>query len=70
MSDNDFIIIDEEKETPVAEEVKETEDAEKKEVSGVSAKEKHEDEYEKICFICHRSAESYHSMSGLYAKEL
>lgn len=43
MSDNDFIIIDEEKETPVTTEGKES-----------SAKEEHEDEYEKICFICHR----------------
>ena len=35
MSDNDFIIIDEEKETPVTTEGKES-----------SAKEEHEDEYE------------------------
>lgn len=54
MSDNDFIIIDEEKETPVTTEGKESFDTEKKEVFQTSAKEEHEDEYEKICFICHR----------------
>ena len=54
MSDNDFIIIDEEKETPVTTEGKESSDTEKKEVFQTSAKEEHEDEYEKICFICHR----------------
>ena len=54
MSDNDFIIIDEEKETPVTTEGKESPDIEKKEVSQTSVKEEHEDEYEKICFICHR----------------
>ena len=54
MSDNDFIIIDEEKETPVTTEGKESSDTEKKEVFQTSTKEEHEDEYEKICFICHR----------------
>jgi len=54
MSDNDFIIIDEEKETPVTTEGKESSDTEKKEVFQTFAKEEHEDEYEKICFICHR----------------
>ena len=54
MSENDFIIIDEEKETPVTTEGKESSDTEKKEVFQTSAKEEHEDEYEKICFICHR----------------
>ena len=54
MSDNDFIIIDEEKETPVTTEGKESSDTEKKEVFQTSAKEEHEDEYEKICFIFHR----------------
>jgi len=48
MSDNDFIIIDEEKETPVTTEGKESSDTEKKEVFQTSAKEEHEDEYEKI----------------------
>ena len=54
MSDNDFIIIDEEKETPVTTEGKESSDTEKKEVFQTSTKEEHEDEYEKSCFICHR----------------
>ena len=79
MSDNDFIIIDEEKETPVTTEGKESSDTEKKEVFQTSAKEEHEDEYEKICFICHRpesvtgnddrSAEPYYGVSGLYAEK-
>lgn len=38
MSDNDFIIIDEEKETPVTTEGKESSDTEKKEVFQTSAK--------------------------------
>ena len=45
MSDNDFIIIDEEKETPVTTEGKESSDTEKKEVFQTSTKEEHEDEY-------------------------
>ena len=45
MSDNDFIIIDEEKETPVTTEGKESPDIEKKEVFQTSTKEEHEDEY-------------------------
>ncbi len=38
MSDNDFIIIDEEKETPVTTEGKESSDTEKKEVFQTSTK--------------------------------
>mgnify|MGYP000290769437 FL=1 len=51
MSDNDFIIVDEEKETPAK---GESSDTEKKEVSHTPEKESHEEEYEKVCFICHR----------------
>ena len=51
MSDNDFIIVDEEKETPAK---GESSDTEKKEVSYTPEKESHEEEYEKVCFICHR----------------
>lgn len=51
MSDNDFIIVDEEKETPAK---RESSDTEKKEVSHTPEKESHEEEYEKVCFICHR----------------
>lgn len=51
MSDNDFIIVDEEKETPAK---SESSDTEKKEVSHTPEKESHEEEYEKVCFICHR----------------
>ena len=49
MSDNDFIIVDtEERDEPVSAE-------EKKEVTvSESEEEKHEDEYEKVCFMCHR----------------
>ena len=59
MSDNDFIIIDEEKETPVTTEGKESSDTEKKEVFQTSSKEEHEDEY----------AEPYYGVSGLYAEK-
>lgn len=49
MSDNDFIIVD----TKEHDEVSATE--EKKEVTvSEDAGEKHEDEYEKVCFMCHR----------------
>ena len=65
MSDNDFIIIDEEKETPVTTEGKESSDTEKKEVFQTSAKEEHEDENEKICFICHRPESVTGKMSDL-----
>ncbi len=49
MSENDFIIVDEkEQDTPASTE-------EKKEVAATEpAGEKHEDEYEKVCFMCHR----------------
>ena len=80
MSDNDFIIIDEEKETPVTTEGKESSDTEKKEVFQTSAKEEHEDEYEKIDLLYlpssgerdrkdDRSAEPYYGVSGLYAEK-
>lgn len=49
MSDNDFIIVD----TKEHDEVSATE--EKKEVTvSEDSGEKHEDEYEKVCFMCHR----------------
>lgn len=54
MSDNDFIIVDEEKETPADSAKNESSDTEKKEVSHTPEKESHEEEYEKVCFICHR----------------
>ena len=54
MSDNDFIIVDEEKETPADSAKSESSDTEKKEVSHTPEKESHEEEYEKVCFICHR----------------
>lgn len=54
MSDNDFIIVDEEKETPADSAKSESSDTEKKEVSHTHEKESHEEEYEKVCFICHR----------------
>ncbi len=54
MSDNDFIIVDEEKETPADSAKNESSDTEKKEVSYTPEKESHEEEYEKVCFICHR----------------
>lgn len=54
MSDNDFIIVDEEKETPADSAKSELSDTEKKEVSHTPEDESHEDEYEKVCFICHR----------------
>ena len=79
MSDNDFIIIDEEKETPVTTEGKESSDTEKKEVFQTSAKEEHEDEYEKYLLYLpssgerdrkdDRSAEPYYGVSGLYAEK-
>ena len=49
MSENDFIIVDEkEQDTPASTE-------EKKEVAATeTAEEKREDEYEKVCFMCHR----------------
>lgn len=49
MSENDFIIVDEkEQDTPASTE-------EKSEVAVTEkAEEKHEDEYEKVCFMCHR----------------
>ena len=49
MSENDFIIVDaEEQDKPASTE-------EKKEVTvSEASEEKHEDEYEKICFMCHR----------------
>ena len=54
MSDNDFIIVDEEKETPADPAKSELSDTEKKEVPHTPKDESHEDEYEKVCFICHR----------------
>ena len=47
MSDNDFIIRDEEKDTPVTTEGKESSDTEKKEVFQTSTKEEHEDVYKR-----------------------
>ncbi len=49
MSDNDFIIVDtEEQDKPAS-----TEEKAEVTVSEIS-EEKHEDEYEKVCFMCHR----------------
>lgn len=53
MSDRDFIIVDEEekekdKQTP------DTQEKEKPVIVEAETKEEKEDEYEKICFICHR----------------
>ena len=53
MSDRDFIIVDEEEK----EKDKQTPDTQKKEkpvIVEAETKEEKEDEYEKICFICHR----------------
>jgi len=70
MSDNDFIIIDEEKETPVTTEGKESSDTEKKEVFQTSA--------EDLLYLPSsgerdrkddRSAEPYYGVSGLYAEK-
>lgn len=60
MSDNDFIIVDQEEEK-AENEIKDnsSDQEEKKEIAAVEQedkekKENEEDEYEKICFICHR----------------
>ena len=52
MSDKDFVIIDEEKKEK--ETTPDTVSEEKTEVIKTEEKKEKEDEYEKICFICHR----------------
>ncbi|MDD2979319.1 MAG: ATP-dependent Clp protease ATP-binding subunit ClpX [Hespellia sp.] len=56
MSDNDFIITDDEIEVEDTEKKETDETVEKTEVQSVEATEESEDnnEYEKVCFICHR----------------
>ena len=83
MSDQDFILVDEEeKESTGADEVDKEEKkdhlAVKKEEEKETEKDNDDDGYEKICLICHRpesgkddrDAESYYGMPGLYAKKL
>ncbi len=55
MSDKDFVIIDEEeRKTPEDTDVQEASGETKQEVTVSEKEEDKEDEYEKICFICHR----------------
>ena len=80
MSDQDFILVDEDdKEKDTENQTPVTGDEEKQEIAASGKKdreEEKEDGYEKICFICHRPESvtgrmiELHHMSGLYAEEL
>ena len=76
MSDQDFVIVDEEKDSEIPQEKENrTEDSRKEVVKDAEKERKDDDGYEKICFICHRpeddrSSEPYYGVSGLYAKKL
>ena len=80
MSDQDFVIVDEEKDSEIPQEKENrTEDSRKEVVKDAEKEREDDDGYEKICFICHRpecdrkddrSSESYYGVSGLYAEKL
>ena len=55
MSDQDFVIVDEEKDSEIPQEKENrTEDSRKEVVKDAEKERKDDDGYEKICFICHR----------------
>ena len=55
MSDKDFVIVDEEKDSEIPQEKENrTEDSRKEVVKDAEKERKDDDGYEKICFICHR----------------
>ena len=55
MSDQDFVIVDEEKDSEIPQEKREPDRGFHKEVVKDAEKERKDDDgYEKICFICHR----------------
>ena len=75
MSDQDFVIVDEEKDSEIPQEKENrTEDSRKEVVKDAEKEREDDDGYEKICFICDReddrSSESYYGVSGLYAEKL
>ena len=55
MSDQDFVIVDEEKDSEIPQEKENrTEDSRKEVVKDAEKEREDDDGYEKICFICHR----------------
>ena len=67
MSDQDFVIVDEEKDSEIPQEKENrTEDSRKEVVKDAEKEREDDDGYEKICFICHRPVSSV-TDNGIWA---